>query len=63
MQRLKHCLVYAPLATLGLVTAFCSPSLAQEPASKPNILVMAQALSEEFSAKNLLVPLDQALSE
>ena len=39
MQRLKQCLG-AALSTLGFVVAFCSPSLAQEPASKPNILVI-----------------------
>jgi arylsulfatase len=40
MQRLKYCFVSATLATLGFVVAFCSPSLAQESASKPNILVI-----------------------
>jgi arylsulfatase len=38
MQR--HCFVSAALAALGLAASFCSPSLAQEPASKPNILVI-----------------------
>jgi len=40
MQQLKHFLVSAVLTTIGLVASFCPPSLAQEPASKPNILVI-----------------------
>jgi len=40
MQRLKHCLFCSVLAILTLDAAFCSPALAQEPASKPNILVI-----------------------
>jgi arylsulfatase len=38
MQRV--CFVSAALAVLGLAASFCSPSLAQESASKPNILVI-----------------------